>query len=100
MSNNVLGQVLGSVFTNAMAGRARSGPFRSSNIGAGALSALVGSLIGRGLPMSRGRTLGAAGVSSGTAATSASQSSRAFCHRRLGSTATAFAMTASTASEI
>ena len=59
MSDPVLGQVLGSVFANAMAGRERTGPFHSANVGVGALSALVGSLIGRGSPMGRRRTLGA-----------------------------------------
>ncbi|MBC7601408.1 MAG: DUF937 domain-containing protein [Ramlibacter sp.] len=59
MSRPALSEVLGSVFANAMAARKRSGPFQSSEVGVGALSALVGGMLGRGSPMGRGRTLGA-----------------------------------------
>lgn len=49
MANPLLGQILGSVFTNAMRGRARSGPFGTgSGGGLGGLGGLGGSLGGRG----------------------------------------------------
>lgn len=54
MANPLLGQILGSVFSNAMRGRARSGPFggnQGSAIGAGGgLGDLLGGITGRGAP--------------------------------------------------
>jgi uncharacterized protein YidB (DUF937 family) len=48
MSNPVLAQVLGSVFANAMRGRARSGPFPSAPAGGADLSGMLGGMLGRG----------------------------------------------------
>lgn len=51
MANPLLGQILGSVFSNAMRGRARSGPFgggMSAGTGGGGLGDLLGGMLGRG----------------------------------------------------
>jgi len=54
MANPLLGQILGSVFANAMRGRASSGPFGADAAGAnaapsgGGLGDLLGGLLGRG----------------------------------------------------
>lgn len=49
MANQVLGQVLGSVFANAMRGRARTGPFGAGPSAGGAdLGGLLGGMLGRG----------------------------------------------------
>jgi uncharacterized protein YidB (DUF937 family) len=42
MANSLLGQILGSVFANAMRGRARSGPFGREPAGGGGLGDLFG----------------------------------------------------------
>lgn len=47
MANPLLGQILGSVFANAMRGRARSGPF-GRTAGSGGLGDLLGGMVGRG----------------------------------------------------
>jgi uncharacterized protein YidB (DUF937 family) len=51
MANPLLGQILGSVFANAMRGRARSGPFggnTSGGLGNAALGGVLGGMLGRG----------------------------------------------------
>jgi uncharacterized protein YidB (DUF937 family) len=62
MANQVLGQVLGSAFANAMRGRARKGPFGAEPLAAGAgrpaLEAMLGDMLGRGgQPSTGGRSL-------------------------------------------
>jgi uncharacterized protein YidB (DUF937 family) len=68
MANPLLGQILGSVFSNAMRGRARSGPF-GGGLGAstgGGLGDLLGGMMGRGglgsqVPMGGGVRTGRSG---------------------------------------
>jgi len=48
MANPLLGQILGSVFANAMRGRARSGPFGANAGSGGGLGDLLGGMMGRG----------------------------------------------------
>jgi uncharacterized protein YidB (DUF937 family) len=49
MANPLLGQILGSVFSNAMRGRARTGPFGGGvSTGGGGLGDLLGGAMGRG----------------------------------------------------
>lgn len=58
MANPLLGQVLGSVFANAMRGRARTGPFGASagaGVGTAALGGILGGMLGRGSQVTRGR---------------------------------------------
>lgn len=57
MANPLLGQVLGSVFANAMRGRARTGPFGAGagGVGTAALGGILGGMLGRGAQVSRGR---------------------------------------------
>ncbi len=50
MANPLLGQILGSVFSNAMRGRARSGPFGGNQGAGGGLGDLLGGITGRGAP--------------------------------------------------
>lgn len=57
MANPLLGQILGSVFANAMRGRARSGPFgrgMGAGTGGGGLGDLLGGVAG-GMAGARGR---------------------------------------------
>jgi uncharacterized protein YidB (DUF937 family) len=54
VANPLLGQILGSVFANAMRGRARSGPFGRPSAGGGDLGDLLGGVTGQG--SSTGRT--------------------------------------------
>jgi uncharacterized protein YidB (DUF937 family) len=61
MANPLLGQILGSVFANAMRGRARSGPFgANAGRGGGGLGDLLGGMTGRG-----GSTMGGGPLGSG-----------------------------------
>lgn len=59
MANPLLAQVLGSVFSGAMQGRARRGPFSggsvAGNIGAAGLGGVLGGMLGRGGSASGGR---------------------------------------------
>jgi uncharacterized protein YidB (DUF937 family) len=48
VANALLGQVLGTVFANAMRGRARSGPFGRAPAGGGGLGDLLGGITGQG----------------------------------------------------
>ena len=70
MANPLLGQILGSVFSSAMRGRARSGPFGGgmSAGGGGGLGDLLGGMLGRGggnvgggVPMGGGIPVGRSG---------------------------------------
>jgi uncharacterized protein YidB (DUF937 family) len=59
MANPLLGQILGSVFANAMRGRARSGPFGANAGTGGGLGDLLGGMMGRGgSAMGGGRSMG------------------------------------------
>ncbi|MDP3759522.1 MAG: YidB family protein [Ramlibacter sp.] len=57
MANPLLGQVLGSVFANAMRGRARTGPFGAgaASTGGAALDGMLGGMLGRGAGAAGGR---------------------------------------------
>lgn len=58
MANPILGAILGTVFANAMRGRARSGPFARAPAatGGGGLGDLLGGMMGRGAAAAPGST--------------------------------------------